>query len=256
MLHCKYLIRLIYLIFLHFVHGQEQCFEDGRYYTMAGGVTWNNTIEYGPNLCQKRCQNEAKCSYWVYHKPTITCSLQAGKDTSYYETDYISGPKYCDCYEDDTVYLDSPTIVIKETMADCKMECQKLSPLLIVWSYEQSTKRCFLYWHYAIKRTGATGFTSGPKCCKEEYSSTSKYCKSNHSSTTSSTTTNTVTTTTITTTPMPTTRSHKECECGRLINKTQSAQSRIWNGNEVPEHRYPWMMYLRLIVVRQPFDLV
>ena len=132
MLPCKYLIRLICLIFLHFVHGQEQCFEDGRYYTMAGGVTWNNTIEYGPNLCQKRCQKEAKCSYWVYHKPTITCSLQAGKDNSYYETDYISGPKYCDCYEDDTVYLDSPTIVIKETMEDCRMECQKLSPLLIV----------------------------------------------------------------------------------------------------------------------------
>ena len=127
------------------------------------------------------------------------------------------------------------------------MECQKLSPLLIIWSYEQSTKRCFLYWHYAKKRTGVIGFTSGPKCCKEEYSSISKYCKYNHSSTTSPTTTTTLTTTT--TTPMPTNRPHKDCECGRLVNKTHSAQSRIWHGEEVQKHRYPWMMYLHLMYV-------
>ena len=72
-------------------------------------------------LLSERCQREQKCAFWVFHKPIGTCYLQAWKVTTLKDGEYISGPKYCDCYEENKKHIGfNFDLTITPTLEDCR----------------------------------------------------------------------------------------------------------------------------------------
>ena len=57
----------------------------------------------------------------MFHKPIGTCYLQAWKVTTLSDGEYISGPKYCDCYEENKKHIGfSFDLTITPTLEDCR----------------------------------------------------------------------------------------------------------------------------------------
>ena len=68
-----------------------------------------------------RCQKEQECSFWVFHKPIGTCYLQAWKETTLHDNEYLSGPKYCDCYVEENQIFDEPaSFSFEKNLEDCR----------------------------------------------------------------------------------------------------------------------------------------
>ena len=106
----------------------------------------------------------------------------------------------------------------------------KQSSLCVRWSYHGATERCLLFNKFSPS-SFAPGWSSGPKCCYEEFGT--KYCSGSHQ----------------TTTPAPklpstTIQKPKNCECGRSSKVNSKAAGRIWKGR--PDYPYadPWMIFL------------
>ena len=69
----------------------------------------------------ERCQNELKCAFWVYHKPIGTCYLQVWKGKTLKDGEFISGPKYCYCYEENKKHIGSSfKLAIVSTLEECR----------------------------------------------------------------------------------------------------------------------------------------
>ena len=134
-------IHLTLVVCLLLVDGKiEPCFQDGVYFTKDGNENWGSSKEPDETFCQGRqeiqadflfkslqslgrCQNATKCTYWVYFKPLKTCYLQSGKGFKYSDPEFISGLKYCDCYDEDVTYniYDGEKFLSKQdTIEDCR----------------------------------------------------------------------------------------------------------------------------------------
>ena len=117
------------------------CFQDNTYITYAGNERFPSTNEKSAELCQslyilfweqyiltnfttlltERCQKEHECSFWVFHKPIGTCFLQAWKETTLHDNEYLSGPKYCDCYvEENHIFDDPSSSSLEKNLEDCR----------------------------------------------------------------------------------------------------------------------------------------
>ena len=143
---------LLVLFCLFCIHSLSQakytpCTQDGIYFVKDGEENYHSTKGQEKDSCQgeisfesfnsfnsfiytsnlERCQNETKCTFWVYHKPLKICYLQSGTAFEYKDEEYISGYKYCNCYVKDInydTYSGKQHFSKQKTIEDCRYAFQ------------------------------------------------------------------------------------------------------------------------------------
>ena len=89
----------------------QDCWEQDTVYRadpVRGIKNFHLEDVFSPADCQKACQDDGDCNYWVWNSPDFakkpnTCWLKAGKGTVKAKAGKISGPKY-GCTITDDVY--------------------------------------------------------------------------------------------------------------------------------------------------------
>ncbi|KAL8449484.1 hypothetical protein Emed_003135 [Eimeria media] len=121
--------------------------------------------------CRRLCLGNSQCNWITYNSNTMRCHLKPSRGTleRIAEAD-ATGPKYCDgkCYQQGVEVVGTPMKTVDNTVSAhfCRFECSSLEGCGM-WSYDQSTKKCYLHAQSAALkgRRSANYWTGGPKAC-------------------------------------------------------------------------------------------
>ena len=168
------------------------CYTYGSY---IYGSDLSNSSTGSEDACQTVCSQDPKCQYWTYDKKRNYCYMKSDNNDIRSDggPDYITGPRSCtSCFRNNVDipdrWLDYPknslgvtTGVLSATA--CQQACNA-NPDCKLFSYDNSTKKCYQRKYNSFLRTGAglmrpaytlpalsdtPNFTSGPNSCENKY---------------------------------------------------------------------------------------
>ncbi|XRB10254.1 thrombospondin [Pseudoscourfieldia marina] len=118
----------------------------------------------------KSCQEDDACNAWTWHAGgSEWCILKSSDGGRAVKASYVSGPKYCDCIEQDTDYFgnDLRTLYTKSAK-ECQGACQE-DDACNAWTWHAGGSEWCILKSSDGGRAVKASYVSGPKACASIY---------------------------------------------------------------------------------------